>query len=96
MAKDEKSRGWQPPEPEDKRAVMAWVSDVVSQGEQYNSSLLSNKDIGQAVDLISGRAGKKINQSRSSLTSNRGKRALREVIANIADVRAVSRILLRQ
>ena len=83
---------WQPP-PDNGRdnaqARQAWVNDIVSFGEQYNASLLNAHDIGRAIDMISGRAGRKVGESRSDLTSNRGKRALREVAANIADIRAI-------
>lgn len=92
MARDEKNFSWQPPKNDggdNAAARQAWVNDVVSMGEQFNASQLANRDIGSAIDLISGRSSKKINQTRSNLTVNRGKRALREVIANIADVRAI-------
>lgn len=68
---------------------MGWLNDVVSSGEQFNSSLLSSRDIGAAINLISGKASDRLNQSRSNVNMNREKRALREVVANISDIRAV-------
>src|SRR6185369_1836939 len=89
----EPDRHWQPPENNGKdnaKTRQGWIDDIVSFGEQANSTSINSKDIGASIDLISGRTGKnKINQSRSTLTVNRGKRALQEVIANIADIRAI-------
>jgi len=68
---------------------MGWVNDVVSAGEQFNASLLSSRDVGTAINLISGKYNDTLNQSRSNISMNREKRALREVVANIADIRAV-------
>ena len=90
MPEFDDDRHWQPPardaKPSDK---MAWMNDVVSSGETYNSTLLSSRDIGTAINLISGRPAENLNQSRSNLNMNREKRALREVVANIADIRSV-------
>lgn len=88
--RDQEDRHWQPPERDAKGSVkMAWLNDVVSCGEQYNSSLISSRDIGKAIAMISGSGERQPTQSRSDLTMNREKRALREVVANIADIRAV-------
>ena len=90
MPEFDDDKHYQPPprdaKPSDK---MGWINDVVSSGEQYNSTLLSARDIGTAINLISGRAAENLNQSRSNLNMNREKRALREVVANIADIRSV-------
>ena len=90
--KDEKTNHWQPP-PDNGRdnsaERMSWVSDIVSMGEQYNATLSSSKDIVRAIEMISGRNNKLPNQSRSDVSFNREKRALREVVANIADIRSV-------
>ena len=87
---DQDEKRWQPPprdaKPSDK---MGWLNDVISSGEQYNSSLLSSRDIGTAINLITGKMAENLNQSRSNLNMNREKRALREVVANIADIRSV-------
>jgi hypothetical protein len=87
---DDDLKHWQPPprdaKPSDK---MGWLNDVVSSGEQFNASLLSSRDIGAAISLIAGKDTGKLNQSRSNLNMNREKRALREVVANIADIRSV-------
>lgn len=85
-------RSWQPPKDDGKDNAgqrIAWINDVVGYGEQYQASQFSSKDIGLGIDMISGRVGNKLNQSRSSLTINRGKRTLRQVVANIANIRAV-------
>lgn len=87
---DEDIRHWQPP-PQDAApsAKMAYLNDIVGVGEQFNASLTSGRDISTAIDMIVGRSSKRANQSRSGLTVNREKRALREVVANISDIRAV-------
>jgi hypothetical protein len=90
MAFDSEDRHWQPPARDEKPSdKMAWLNDVVSMGESYNSTLLSARDIGKAISMISGAGERRLTQSRSDLTMNREKRALREVVANIADIRAV-------
>ena len=93
MSREQDAKHWQPPSDEgwdNASRRMGWINDIVSYGEQYNASLLSSKDIGASIDLIAGRNNiNRPNQSRSSLTINRGKRALREVVASIADVRAI-------
>ena len=87
---DNKDSHWQPPAEDAKGSdKMAWVNDVVSCGEQYNASLLSARDIGKAIAMISGSSERGPSQSRSELTANREKRALREVVANIADIRSI-------
>jgi hypothetical protein len=90
MRDREEDRHWQPPPRDAKPSEkMGWIADVVACGEDLNASLSSAKDLGPSVDMISGRTGRLKNQSRSDLTINRGKRALREVNANIADIRAI-------
>jgi hypothetical protein len=90
MPADRPDRGWQPPEQDAKGSEkMAWINDVVSMGEQYNASLTSGRDIGKAISMISGKFIDHPSQSRSTLSMNREKRALREVVANIADIRPV-------
>ncbi len=90
MIDDQDTRHWQPPARDAKGSEkMAWVNDIVSSGEQFNSSLLSSRDIGAAINLISGKASDRLNQSRSNINMNREKRALREVVANISDIRSV-------
>ncbi len=88
---DQDSKHWQPPEREASGSEkMSYINDVVSMGEQYNASLTSSKDVTNAIRMISGRAAERAaNQSRSDFAFNREKRALREVVANIADIRPV-------
>lgn len=87
---DEDTKHWQPPEADAKGSEkMAWLNDVVSMGEQFNSSLTSARDVGKAISMIAGSAEARPTQSRSDLTMNREKRALREVVANISNIRAV-------
>lgn len=85
-------RAWQPPpdlKSENASARMGWIGDVVAAGESFNASLSNTKDQVRAIDMISGRTGSRLGQLRSTLTLNRGKRALREVVANISDIRAI-------
>jgi hypothetical protein len=87
--KEQEDSHWQPP-PKDAKGPekMSWVNEVVSMGEQFNASLLSSRDVGRAIQMIAGKS-EKPNQSRSDLSMNREKRALREVVANISDIRAI-------
>lgn len=90
MKQPEKS--WQPPPDEGREnasARMGWLQDVVAAGESFNASLSNSKDQIRAIDMISGRTGSRLGQLRSTLTMNRGKRALRETVANISDIRAI-------
>lgn len=90
MSYDTQESHWQPPAKDAPgSAKMSYLNDVVSSGEQYNASLTSSKDVGRAIAMISGRKEERLNQSRSDLTMPREKRALREVKANIADIRSV-------
>jgi hypothetical protein len=89
---DQDQKHWQPPPNEGRdnaSARMSWVADVVASGEQYNASLTAGKDVGRAIAMISGKDARLPNQTRSDLNFNREKRALREVVANIADIRPV-------
>ena len=82
---------WQPPpnEPDNKSARQDWIQNVVSVGEQYNSSLTSSRDLPKGISMISGRSADSPQQQRSNLKIPREKRALREVIANISDIRTI-------
>jgi len=83
---------WQPPPnegAENKAARQDWLQQVVSVGEQYNASLTSARDVARGISMISGRAADAPNQARSNLKIPREKRALREVIANISDIRTI-------
>jgi hypothetical protein len=61
----------------------------VSIGEQFNASLTSSRDLPRGISLISGRVADRPNQQRSDLKIPREKRALREVVANISDIRTI-------
>lgn len=83
---------WQPPPNEGKdnqAARQDWLQQVVSVGEQFNASLTSSRDLPRGISLISGRVADRPNQQRSDLKVPREKRALREVIANISDIRTI-------
>lgn len=85
-------RFWQPPKNEGRdnsSKRMAWLNDIVSYGEMFAASQMASRDIGLGIDMVSGRQANKLNQLRSSLTMNRAKRSLREVIASLSDIRAV-------
>lgn len=86
------ARHWQPPPNEGKEnssARQSWIQDVVSVGEQFNASLTSSRDLPRGISMISGRAADRPNQQRSDLKIPREKRALREVVANISDIRTI-------
>lgn len=58
-------------------------------GEAFNASLTSSRDLPRGISLIGGRAADRPNQQRSDLKIPREKRALREVVANISDIRTI-------
>ena len=60
---------WQPPpnEPDNKSARQDWIQNVVSVGEQYNSSLTSSRDLPKGISMISGRSADSPQQQRSNL-----------------------------
>ena len=66
-----------------------WLQNVVSVGEQFNASLTSSRDLPRGISMISGRAADVPQQTRSNLKIPREKRALREVVANISDIRTI-------
>lgn len=66
-----------------------WLQNVVSVGEQFNASLTSSRDLPNGISMIAGRNADKPNQQRSNLKIPREKRALRETIANISDIRTI-------
>jgi hypothetical protein len=82
---------WQPPLSESPgRSKINWVNDIVSATEGLVTSQPGFKDMNNAVDMISGAYERGRNpEVRSRLLIPRNKRALREVIANISDIRAV-------
>lgn len=89
---DQGTWNWQPPKNEGKENAAArqdWLQNVVSVGEQYNASLTSSRDLPNGISMIAGRNADKPNQQRSNLKIPREKRALREVIANISDIRTI-------
>lgn len=75
------------------REKMGWINEVVSAGEGVISKQPGYRDLGTAVDLISGRHDRKPVESRSRLAIPRDKRALREVNASISDIRAVDAVI---
>lgn len=88
----ESTWAWQPPENKGRdngSERMSWLQNVVSVGEQFNASLTSSRDLPRGISLISGRVADVPNQTRSNLKIPREKRALREIIANISDIRTI-------
>ncbi len=86
------SWSWQPAPNEGKDNAAQrqdWIQQVVAQGEAFNASLTSSRDLPRGISMISGRAADTPNQQRSNLKIPREKRALREVIANISDIRTI-------
>jgi hypothetical protein len=87
---DDKEWSWQPPNKDAKGSEkISWLNDAVSVGELNNQSKSGYQDLKDAISMIDGRSLKQPSESRSQLSINRGKRALKEVIANIADIRSV-------
>lgn len=83
---------WQPPPnegAENRAKRQDWLQQVVAVGEQFNASLTSSRDLPKGIAMISGRAADAPVQARSNLKIPREKRALREVNANIADIRTI-------
>lgn len=70
-------------------AKMGYINEVVNATEGIVMKQPGTRDIDSTIAMISGRCDRKPVESRSRLVIPRGKRALREVVANIADVRSV-------
>src|SRR6266446_2505381 len=68
---------------------MAWLNDIVNATEGIVTRQPGFREMDSAIAMISGRYGRKPVETRSKLVIPRGKRALREVVANISDVRTV-------
>lgn len=81
---------WQAPSrDEDGGYKIGWLNEITSASEDAMNTRPGFKDIPKAVDLVSGLLNSKISESRSRLVTNRGKRVLREIVANIANIRPV-------
>ena len=83
---------FQPPANEGKENSserQSWLQNVISVGEQFNASLTSSRDLPRGISVISGRVADRPNQQRSDLKIPREKRAMREVVANISDIRTI-------
>lgn len=90
MADPKFDKHWQaPPRDSDPGQKMGWINDIASASEQAMETRAGYRDIPRAIDLVSGLTNSKISESRSRLVTNRGKRVLREIIANISDIRPV-------
>jgi hypothetical protein len=88
----EDTRHWQPPANEgyaNASRRMGWVNDIVSCGEQWQAAQQGYKDLNRTIDMIAGTMQTLPNESRSNLFINRGKRALSEIISNLADIRQI-------
>ena len=87
MARTEDNR-FQPPDrlaPGKKR--VAWVNDIVQDGERWLQTQPFWADLAKAEHLIRGKEMIKADENRSDLTSNRLKRIFREQVAALSDVR---------
>lgn len=83
-------RSWQPPLQEATGSEkMGYLNDVVNATEGIVTKQPGFREMDSAIAMISGRYDRKPVESRSRLVIPRGKRALREVVANISDVRTV-------
>ena len=78
---------WQPPDRlAPGRKIVGWCDDIISDGEGWLESQPFWSDLSKAENLIRGKECVKADENRSSLTSNRLKRILREMVAAISDV----------
>ncbi len=84
------SLNWQPPvSSAPGRSKMGWINEIVAATEGIVTKSPGYRDMGAAVDMISGRQQNRVVESRSRLYIPRDKRALREVVASISDIRSV-------
>jgi hypothetical protein len=87
----EPSKDWQcPPFTASAQDRMGWIGEQVSEGENWIKGQAAFNDIPTAITLISGKGDCRDNQTRSSLTTNHAKFAVRKIIAALADVREVA------
>lgn len=83
-------RSWQAPLMEGTGGEkMGYLNDLVNATEGIVTKQPGFRAMDSAIAMISGRYDRKPVESRSRLVIPRGKRALREVVANISDVRTV-------
>jgi hypothetical protein len=66
---------------------LAYCKEMMETGEQWTQSQTGYKDIPKALDIISGSNEIKTNEVRSGINTARLKRAMREVIGSLANVR---------
>lgn len=86
----EDSKAWQPPLLEATGPQkMGYLNDLVNATEGIVTKQPGFREMDSAIAMISGRYDRKPVESRSRLIIPRGKRALREVVANISDIRTV-------
>lgn len=82
--------GWQVPPREAPNSVkMGYINELVSATEGIVTKQPGFRDMDNAIRMISGRNEHRPSESRSRLTIPRDKRALREVVSSISDIRAV-------
>src|ERR1700688_1654827 len=90
MAQQQYDSHWQPPLAESTGGEkMGYLNDIVNATEGIVTKQPGFRDMDSAIALISGRYDRNPVERRSRLVIPRGKRALREVVANISDVRTV-------
>jgi hypothetical protein len=83
-------KSWQPPLQESTGPEkMGYLNDIVNATEGIVTKQPGFREMDSAIAMISGRYDRRPVESRSKLVIPRDKRALREVVANIADVRTV-------
>lgn len=83
-------RSWQPPLAEATGSEkIGYLNDIVNATEGTVTRQPGFREMDSAIAMISGRYDRKPVETRSKLVIPRGKRALREVVANISDVRTV-------
>lgn len=68
---------------------LGWLQEVRQQGDSFLKSTRTAVDMQQAIDIISGVDDERIPTGRSSLTYNRLKRQIREIVAVSSQLRPI-------
>lgn len=88
--RDEKD--WQaPPFTATPRERIAWVDEVaVGESEAWMKGQAGYNDIPRAINLIQGKIDNEANETRSDLSTNHTKFAIRKMVATLADVKEIA------
>ena len=66
---------------------LGWCKQVIADGQRWVDDATSSTDIQQGIDILSGRSGSDLSGKWSALTTGDLKRAVREIVETLANIR---------